>query len=116
MLAQFLILTVLASVAPQIVPGVKVKGIESAALLTVVFVLLNMVLGPFLKWTLAALSLPFVILTLGLFMFVVTVTVNTLLLKLTDALLDSFEIKGWGPAFLMGLLFTFGGYVAGWIF
>ena len=68
MLAKLLILTVVALVAPQIVPGVKVKGIESAALIAVVFALLNFLIGWLLHGALALISLPFVLLTFGLFL------------------------------------------------
>ena len=112
---EFLVLTVVAFVAPQVVPGVKVKGFGSAALIALVFAVLNILVGWLLRWALAAISLPFVLLTFGLFLFVITVVVNAILLRLTDALLDSFELKGWMPAFGMGLLFAIGGKVAAMI-
>ena len=115
MIAKFLILVLLAFIAPYVVPGVKVKGIESAVAIALVFALLNFFIGWLLHWVLVAVSLPFVLLTLGLFVFVVTVVVNAVLLKITDAALDSFELQGWMPAFAMGLLFAAGGKVAEWI-
>ena len=115
MLVKFIVLTLVALAAPLIVPGARVKGIESALGIAFVFGLLNFFIGGILHWFLVALSFPFVILTLGLFVFVVTVVVNAILLKITDAALESFELKGWMPAFGMGLLFAVAGKAAEWL-
>lgn len=112
MVATLIVLTAVALITPQILPGVKVKGIGSALLVAVVFALLNLLLGWLLHLVFSLLALPLVLLTLGLFSIVVTAFVNALLLKLTDALLDSFEIKGWWPAIGMGLLFALGAQLA----
>src|ERR671931_157074 len=53
-----------------------------------VFTLVNMWLRPVVK----LLSLPFIILTLGLFLLVV----NTLMLYVTDWIVDDFEIRSFG--------------------
>ena len=113
MLIQFLVLTVIALVTPPFLPGVKVKGLDTAALIALIFALLNLVVGWLLTAVLTVLSLPFVVLTLGLFMIVVTTVVNAILLKITDAVLDRFELKGWMPAFGMGFFFALGGFLAG---
>ncbi len=115
MLAKLLVLTVVALVAPQVVPGVKVKGIETAAGIAVVFALLNLVIGWLLYGALTFISFPFVILTFGLFLFLITLAVNAVLLRLTDAILDSFELSGWGPAFGMGFLFALGAKASEWL-
>ena len=59
------------------------------------------------------LSIPFVIVTLGLFGILIPVFINTVLLKLTDELMTDFELRGWTPAFLMGILFAIGGILTG---
>lgn len=115
MLAKLLILTVVALVAPQVVPGVKVRGIETAAGIALIFALLNLLIGWLLYGALTFISFPFVILTFGLFLFIITLVVNAVLLRLTDAILDSFELSGWGPAFGMGFLFALGAKVAEWL-
>ena len=108
MIAEILVLTVVALVSPQVFPGVTVKNASTAALVALIFVLLNLAIGWFLHFVLGLVSLPLIVLTLGLFALVVIATVNALLLKLTDSVLDTFEIRGWWPAFGMGFLFALG--------
>ena len=113
MLALFLVLTVIAFLAPQILPGVKVRGIQAAALVAFSFAVLNLLFGWLLTGALTLLSLPLVVVTLGLFVVVITTVVNGLLLKLADKLLDSFELDGWMSAFAMGFLFGLGSWITG---
>jgi putative membrane protein len=87
--------------ATRIVPGVTYSG-DGAALFAValVFGLLNALLRPIL----ALLSCPLLILTLGLFTFVI----NAVILLLTSALSGSlgigFHVAGFWPAFLGALV------------
>ena len=67
-----------------------------------IFGVVNAVVGPVLR----LLSLPFVLLTLGLFLLVV----NAALLGLTAALTDRLTIDGFGTAIIGGLILA----VAGW--
>ena len=109
---SFVVFTLIAAVSPQILPGVKVKGIEAAALVALVFGILNLLIGWLLGRVIGLVTLPFTCLTLGLFAFFIPMIVNTILLKITDALLDSFDLEGWGPAFGMGFLFGLGSLLA----
>ena len=68
-----------------------------------IFGVVNAVVGPVLRM----LSLPFVLLTLGLFLLVV----NAALLGLTAALSDRLTVDGIGTAIIGGLILA----VAGWI-
>jgi putative membrane protein len=68
-----------------------------------IFGLVNAIVGPIIR----VLSLPFVLLTLGLFLLVV----NAALLGLTAALSDRLTVSGFGAAVLGGLILA----VAGWI-
>ena len=65
---------------------------------------MNAIVGPVLR----LLSLPFVVITLGLFLLVI----NAALLGLTAALTDRMTVDGFGTAVLGGLILA----VAGWIF
>lgn len=112
MLVKFVLLTIVALVTPQVLPGAKVKGLSTAALIALVFALLNLVVGWLLSILITILSLPFVVLTLGLFLLVIPTIVNAVLLKITDAVLDQFELEGWLPAFGMGFFFALAGFVA----
>jgi putative membrane protein len=67
------------------------------------FGVVNAVVGPILR----LLSLPFVVLTLGLFLLVV----NAALLGLTAALSDRLTVSGFGTAIVGGLILA----VAGWL-
>lgn len=70
----------------KLVPGFRVKTYGTAIAVAIVYGLLSF----FLKWLLVLLSLPFIILTLGLFLLVL----NGFLLWMTQRLVDDVEIDG----------------------
>lgn len=72
----------------EIMPGVRVKNFGTAVLVAVVYGLLNYTLG----WFFQLLTLPLVVITLGLFLIVI----NAFFLWMTDKLIDDFEIEGCG--------------------
>jgi putative membrane protein len=69
-----------------------------------IFGVVNAIVGPVLR----LLSLPFVVLTLGLFLLVV----NAALLALTAGLTDRLTIDGFGTAIIGGLILAVAGWVA----
>ena len=69
-----------------------------------IFGLVNAVVGPVLR----LLALPFVVVTLGLFLLIV----NAALLGLTAAITDRLTIDGLGTAILGGLILAVAGWVA----
>ena len=69
-----------------------------------IFGVVNAIVGPILR----TLSLPFVLLTLGLFLLVV----NAALLGLTAALTERLTIDGIGTAIIGGLILAVAGWVA----
>lgn len=69
-----------------------------------IFGVVNAIVGPILR----LLSLPFVLLTLGLFLLVV----NAALLGLTAALTDRLTVDGFGTALLGGLILAIAGWAA----
>ena len=84
-------------VADQLLDGITLSGsIWAILLVALVFGLINAVLKPILK----LLSLPVLILTLGLFAFVI----NAALLGLTAALMDNLTVDGFWSAVLGGLI------------
>lgn len=90
-------------IATRIVPGVEHTGPWTSLLLVaLVFGLLNAVVRPILK----LLTCPLIVLTLGLFTFVI----NALMLWLTSALSETFglgfHVEGFVPAFLGALVVT----------
>jgi putative membrane protein len=95
----------------DVLPGLQVDPNPSGPLgefgtylwIALIFGIVNAVVGPILR----LLSLPFVLLTLGLFLLVI----NAALLGLTAALTDRMTIDGIGTAIIGGLILA----VAGWI-
>jgi putative membrane protein len=89
--------------ATQIVPGVQHTGHWTSLLLVaLVFGLLNALVRPILQ----LLTCPLILLTLGLFTFVI----NAVVLWLTSAISESFglgfHVSGFGAAFLGALVVT----------
>lgn len=97
-LYHLLILSCVVVVVAKIVPGIRLKGFGTAIAVAVVYSLVNVVLGSILKF----LSLPLIFLTLGLFLLII----NTLMLWLTDLLIEDFEIRDMGSAFVAAILIT----------
>lgn len=112
MLIKLFILLAIAATAPQVFPGIKVRSIGTAALIAVVFAMFNFFLGWFLTFVVTLVSIPAILLTLGAFAIFIPTFVNAILLRLTDALLEDFELSGWAPAVGMGFLFSLGGWAA----
>jgi putative membrane protein len=76
--------------ATQLVPGIEVRGVFWLLLTALVFGLVN----AFVRPVLVLLSLPFTLVTLGLFLLVV----NAAMLGLTSWLVPGFDVAGFWPA------------------
>lgn len=95
-----------------VVDGVDVDGNPDAPLgevgtflwIALIFAVVNAVVGPIMR----LLALPFVLLTLGLFLLVI----NAALLGLTAVLTDRLTVDGFATAVLGGLLLAIGGWAA----
>jgi putative membrane protein len=88
-------------------PGFHVTGWGPAIVAAVVLAFVNTVIRPILF----LFTLPFTIVTLGLFLFVL----NAMMLWLTQALVPGFDVHGWGPLLLGSVLLSIVGAVAKWI-
>jgi putative membrane protein len=102
-LFQVVVVGLLLMLVARIVPGIEVDGVGTAFLAGLVMGLINFFLRPIL----VLLGLPFIILTLGLFLLVI----NALLLMLAAAIVPGFRVRGFGAALLGSLLlsiFSFG--------
>ncbi|MBK9262405.1 MAG: phage holin family protein [Polyangiaceae bacterium] len=84
-------------VASKIMPGVRIRDGKTAIGIAAAFAVLNLVVGWLLKAVLAIVLLPAAVLTFGLAYLMLGLIVNTILLYVTDKLIDDFEIKGFGP-------------------
>jgi putative membrane protein len=86
-------------VAAQLVGGIELAGeFWAVVLVAAVFGLVNALIRPLLLF----LSLPLLVLTLGLF----TLVVNALMLMLTGALLDALSVAGFWPALWGSILIS----------
>ncbi len=83
-------------VAAYLVPGVALSGPGSALIAGILLGFVNAIVRP----VLFIITLPFTILTLGLFIFVL----NAICLALTAAMVPGFNIAGFGSAFVAALI------------
>jgi putative membrane protein len=97
-LLNWLVLVVAVAAADALFKGIGHDSVTALALAALVLALLNAVLKPLL----ALLTLPFIILTLGLFYLFI----NAALLKLTAFLVPGFHVATWTDAFLGGLVIS----------
>lgn len=97
-LQRWVITTVAVLVATHVVSGIHYDHWAALLAATLLLGLLN----AFLRPVLLVLSLPFLILTLGLFSLVI----NALLLLLVGELVKSFHVAGFWPAFWASLVIS----------
>lgn len=94
--------------AAKLIPGVRVRSFGAAMAVAAVFGTLNVLLG----WLIYVVIGVF---TLGigfLLGFLTTWAVNTIVLRLTDALVEGFTIPTWGKTALTALLLSLAANVA----
>ena len=90
MLFRWFVLTIAVWAAASIIPGVAYDRPQDLLIAALVLGVLNALVRPMLR----LISLPFIILTLGLFLLVI----NALLLGLTARLVHGFHVAGFWPA------------------
>ena len=95
-LSKVLFTAVAILLATFILNGVHVNSTTTAILVAAVLVLLN----TFVKPILVLLTIPFTILTLGLFLLVI----NVIIIKWTSALVPGFRVDGWWPALWFSII------------
>jgi putative membrane protein len=109
---RVVVLGVIMFLVTRLVPGIKVipdNGLTSDTVVTylwvaLLFALVNSILGPVIR----LFSLPFVILTLGLFLLVV----NALMVGITAALSDRLQVDGIVGAVVSGFLIAVFSWIA----
>ena len=97
-LVRLLLNAVAVFLTAQFVPGIGVSGPGSALVAGIILGLVNAVIRP----VLILLTLPFTILTLGLFIFVV----NAICLALAAWLVPGFTLSGFGAAFVGAIVIS----------
>ena len=110
-LLSWLIMSAAVWLTAVVLPGVRLKGFGTAVGVAAVFGILNWALG-WLFWT------AFTIGSLGLALLLAFITrwiIDAILLKMTDGLLDGFEVRGFGTAILCALLIAGFSTLGQWI-
>jgi putative membrane protein len=98
-LAHLILTAALLLLVANLVRGVQVQGWGSAFIGAIVLSFVNALVRPLM----VLLTLPFTILTFGLFLLVV----NAMVLWLVAILVPGIRVQGFGPAFFGGLVLTF---------
>ncbi len=97
-LARLVLNAVAIGAAAWLVPGVQLAGPMPAVIAGILLGFVNALVKPIL----ILLTLPFTLLTLGLFLFVV----NAICFALTAALVPGFDLDGFSAAFFGALVVT----------
>jgi len=106
---RLVLVAVVFGLVAHVVPGIHVHGgFPSYLWLAVLFTVVNFVVGHILR----LLSLPIIVLTLGLFLLVI----NAVLLALTAWLSSDLSVDSFGAALLGGFLVAAGAWLAELLF
>ncbi len=108
MIINMLILSVTIFLVAELLPGIRVKNFFTAVIVAIVYSVINFFMG----WLLVLLTLPFMILTFGLFKLVI----NAFLFWITDKLMEDFEIKDLLTTFVAASLITIVDSLLRWVF
>ncbi len=98
MIWNLLILSAAVFIVASILPGIYIKNFFTAIVVAVVYSIVSFLMG----WLLVFLTLPFIIITFGLFKFVI----NAFLLYITDKFVDDFKLKDFMTTLMAALLIT----------
>ena len=90
-----------------VVPGIRVDGFGSALIAAAVIGIINATLGLFLK----VISLPIIVITFGIFWFVI----NALVLELASGLLRGFHVANFGAAFVGAIVLSLVSWMLHWL-
>lgn len=112
LLLQLVLYALIAFFAPRVIPGIRIRDGATAITVAILFVIVNLFLGWLVGLLITLVSLPAIICSLGLFAILIPVLVNAAVLKLVDGLMSSFDLAGWGPAIILGILFGIANAVA----
>lgn len=108
MIAKLILLSISIFIIAKVLPGVKLKKPWTAVVVALVYSIVNFLLSSILSFF----ALPFIVLTLGLFVFVI----NAFLLWLTDKLLEDFEIDSLKTTLIAAVAITLINTVLNWVF
>lgn len=98
LIVQILILTFAVILTSYLLPGITVQSFWTALLVALVLGLLN----AFVKPLMIFLTIPFTLVTFGLFLFVI----NALIIMLAGSLVKGFEVKGFWWALIFSIILS----------
>jgi putative membrane protein len=105
LILQLVLYALIAFFAPRFIPGIRIRDSATAITVAILFVIVNLILGWLVGLLITLVSLPAIICSLGLFAILIPALVNAIVLKVVDGLMSSFDLVGWGPALILGVLF-----------
>jgi len=100
---RWMVTTVAVFVAERLIPGIHCDGMSALLGASLLLGIINAFVRPILL----LLSLPWIILTMGLFIFVI----NALLLMLVSKIVPPFHVEGFWPAFFGAIIIS----IVSWI-
>ncbi|MGD9202884.1 MAG: phage holin family protein [Chitinispirillia bacterium] len=104
---NLLLLSIAILIVAQIMPSIHIKNVGTVIIVAIVYSLINFFTG----WFLVLLTLPLVIITFGLFKFVI----NAFLLWITDKLIEDFKIDSFRSTLIAAFLITVIDSVLEWL-
>lgn len=104
LLLRWLFLTLVVLAVPYVVTGVEVDGFGTALAAAAVLGVLNIVVKPFF----VILTLPFTVLTLGLFLLVI----NALMFHMAAAFVHGLTVDSFWASFFAGLVISFFSWIS----
>ena len=104
--ARFLVIAVGLWIASGLIPGIEFRGLHALFFAALVLGCVNAVVRP----VVVLMTIPFTIVTLGLFLFVV----NAAMLGLTAFLVPGFFVAGFWSALLGSVIVSITGMFASW--
>lgn len=101
--ARVVVMSLAAVLAGYLLPGIHFDSLAAVIVTALVIALLNNFIRPIL----IVVALPFLLFSMGFFMLVI----NAVIVLLTDQLIPSFHVDGFGSAFWFSLLMTLFNYL-----
>ena len=99
-LTRTIVLTLATIIAIKILPGVRIEG--GSVWIAFVTALVISLLDNFIRPILIFVTLPFTVLTMGLFIFII----NAVIIEMTAAIVTHFQVDSFGYALLFSFIIT----------
>ncbi len=107
LLIHFAVMVAAVIIMVQIVPGIEVDSFAGYVQVAVVLAIANTIVRPIIR----LISAPIILMTLGLFLFVI----NAALLRVVIGLVDDASIDGFGSALVGSIILTLASMAIGFV-